>query len=155
MPTRNRPPLYKATSQAHLAPSKAAPVTPPAQSSTACLLQRLKALQHETLPEPSESAPDDILNWIDMTDTENDSPPRTAPVPMPRRPLVKFTTTDNTLGLDVGSNPGYPPILLTTLKTVPQGTNGALSVGDFCTSLILPECVLNSFCSLTYPSLNV
>jgi hypothetical protein len=89
-----------------------------------------------------------------MTDTETDLLPHTAPAPTPGRPSVKFTTTDNTLGLDVGSNPGYPPILLTTLKTVPPGTNGALSVGDFCTSLILPECVLNSFCLLTYPSLN-
>jgi hypothetical protein len=107
-PARARPPLNKATPQAHLPASKAAPVTPPAQSSTARLLQRLKALQHETLPEPSESAPDDVLSRIDMTDTETDSP-RTAPAPTPGRPSVKFTTTDNTLGLDVGSNPGYPP----------------------------------------------
>lgn len=109
-PAKTRPPLHKATPQAHLPPSKVASVTPPAQSSsTARLLQRLKALQHETPPEPSESAPDDLLSRIDVTDTETDSPPHTAPAPTPGRPSVKFTTTDNTLGLDVGSNPGYPP----------------------------------------------
>jgi len=107
-PARTRPPLHKATPQVHLPPSKAASVTPPAQSSTARLLQRLRTLQHETPPEPSESAPDDLLSRIDMTDTETDSQPRRAPAPTPR-PSAKFTTTDNTLGLDVGSNAGYPP----------------------------------------------
>ena len=108
-PARAKLPLHKATPQAHPPPSKVASATPPAQSSTARLLQRLKALQHETLPEPSESAPDDHLSRFDMTDTEADSLPRTAPVPTPGRPSTRFTTTENTLGLDVGSNPGYPP----------------------------------------------
>jgi protein SFI1 len=108
-PAMTRPPLHKVAHQAHPPPSKVAPVTPPAPSSTARLLQRLKALQHETPPEPSESAPDDLLSRFDMTDTETDSPQRTAAAPTPGRPLTKFTTTDNTLGLDVGSNPGYPP----------------------------------------------
>lgn len=109
-PARARLPLHKATPQAHLPSSKVAAVTAPAQSSTARLLQRLKALQHETPPEPSESAPDDILSRIDMTDTETDSPPpRTTSGPTPGRSSTKFTTTDNTLGLDVGANPGYPP----------------------------------------------
>ena len=107
-PARTRPPLPKATPQAHLPPSKVASVTPPTKSSTARLLQRLRALQHDTPPDPSESAPDDILSRVDMTDTETDSPPRTVPGPTPGRLSVKFMTTDNTLGLDVGSNPGYP-----------------------------------------------
>lgn len=108
---RTRPPLHKTTPQTHLPPSTVVSVAPPAQSSTARLLQRLKALQHETLTEPSESAPDDLVSRADMTDTETDSLPRTAHVPTTLgRPSVKFTTTtDNTLGLDVGSNPGYPP----------------------------------------------
>ena len=108
-PARTRPPLHKATPQAHPSSSKVASVTPSAQSSTARLLQRLKALQHETPPDPSESAPDDLLSRFDMTDTETDSPPRTAPAPTHGRPSVKFTVADNTLGLDIGSNPGYPP----------------------------------------------
>src|SRR6266849_1672713 len=108
-PARTKLPLHKATPQAHPPPSKVASATPPTQSSTARLLQRLKALQHETLPESSESAPDDHLSRFDMTDTEADSPPPTVPVPTPGRPSTRFTTTDNTLGLDVGSNPGYPP----------------------------------------------
>jgi protein SFI1 len=109
MPARTKPPPHKTTPQVHLPSSKAASVTPPAQSSTARLLQRLKALQHETLPDPSESVPDDLLSRTDITDTETDSPPRAAPTPTPGRPSSKFTTTDNTLGLDVGANPGYPP----------------------------------------------
>ena len=108
-PARTRPPLHNAAPQAHLPPSKVASVTPPAQSSTARLLQRLKALQHETPPDLSESAPDDLVSRFDVTDTETDSPARTAPAPTHGRPSARFTTTDNTLGLDVGSNPGYPP----------------------------------------------
>ena len=109
IPTRTGPPLHKTTPQAHLPLSKVAAMTPHAQSPTARLLQRLKALQHETPPEPSESAPDDLLSRTDMTDTEADSPPRTVPAPTGVRPSTRFTTTDNTLGLDVGANPGYPP----------------------------------------------
>ena len=104
-PARTRPPPHKATPQAHLPPSKVVP----AQSSTARLLQRLKALQHETPPDPSDSAPDDLLSRFDITDTETDPPPLAAFAPTPGQPSAKFTTTDNTLGLDVGSNPGYPP----------------------------------------------
>jgi protein SFI1 len=57
-PTRARPPLHhNAAPQVHVPPSKVATqIAPPVQSSTARLLQRLKALQHET-PEPSESSP--------------------------------------------------------------------------------------------------
>ncbi len=108
-PARAKPPLHKATPQAHLPSSKVPSVTPTTQSSTARLLQRLKALQHETPPELSESAPDDLLSRTDITDTEADSLPRAGPTPTPGRPLSMFTTTDNTLGLDVGATPGYPP----------------------------------------------
>lgn len=105
-PARARLPPHKATPQAYPPPSKVAAVTAPSQSSTARLLQRLKALQHGTPPEPSESAPDDILSRIDMTDAETDSPPpRTGTAPTPGRSSTRFTTTDNTLGLDVGAPP--------------------------------------------------
>ena len=109
-PTRTRPPLHhNAAPQVHVPPSKVTTqIAPPVQSSTARLLQRLKALQHETL-EPSESAPDDLLSRTDVTDTETDSPPRAAPTPARGRPLSELTTTNNTLGLDVGATSGYPP----------------------------------------------
>ena len=93
---------YTATST----PAKTKP--PHSQSSTGRLLQRLKALQHEQPVKPSESPPDDILSRTDITDTETDSPLRAAPAPTPGRPSSRLTT-NNTLGLDVGSNPGYPP----------------------------------------------
>lgn len=106
-PTRARPPLHNATPQARL-PSKVAPLAPPVQSSTtARLLQRLKTLQHEPTrepSEPSESAPDDILSRTDVTDTEADTP-----APPRGRPLSELTTTNNTLGLDVGATSSYPP----------------------------------------------
>lgn len=97
MPAKAKPPHHKATSQ-----------VPHSQSSTGRLLQRLKALQHEQPVKPSESPPDDLLSRTDITDTETDSPLRTAPAPTPGRSSSKLTT-NNTLGLDVGSNPGYPP----------------------------------------------
>jgi protein SFI1 len=108
-PAKARLPLHKATPQAHLPSSTVASVTPLAQPSTARLLKRLKALQHEQPPEPPESVPDDLLSRTDITDTETDSPPRAAPVPTPGRPSSGLTTTDNTLGLDVGAIPRYPP----------------------------------------------
>jgi protein SFI1 len=111
-PIRARPPFHNATSQAHL-PSKPAPIAPPVQSSTtARLLQRLKALQHEPSsepPEPSESAPDDLLSRTDVTDTEADSPLRATPASARGRPFSELTTANNTLGLDVGATSSYPP----------------------------------------------
>jgi protein SFI1 len=103
---------YTATSmpaKTGIPPHKATPQAPPSQSSTARLLQRLKALQHENTPGPSESPPDDILSRTDVTDTETDSPLRAAPAPTPGRPSSMLTTTNNTLGLEVGTVPGYPP----------------------------------------------
>jgi hypothetical protein len=111
-PTRTRPPLHDATPQARF-PSKVTPLAPPVQSSTtARLLQRLKTLQHEPThepSEPSESAPDDLLSRTDVTDTEADMPPRATPAPPRGRPLSELTTTNNTLGLDVGATSSYPP----------------------------------------------
>lgn len=117
-PARTRPPLHKATPQVPPS-SKIAPITPPTQSSTTRLLQRLKTLQHEPSPDPSESAPDDLLSRTDMTDTE-DSPPRAAPAPARRQPSSELTTTNNTLGLDVGAVSGYPPSS-TLAPTKPTG----------------------------------
>jgi len=107
-PPRTRPPPYNVTPQAHLPPSKVTPITSPVQSTTARLLQRLRTLQHERPPEPSESAPDD-LSRTDVTDTETDPPLRAAPAPARGRPLSELTTTNNTLGLDVGATTTYPP----------------------------------------------
>jgi protein SFI1 len=113
VPTRTRPPLHNATPQAHHPSSKITAITPPVQSSTtARLLQRLKVLQHEPTPEPpepSESAPDDLLSRTDVTETEIDSPPRATPAPPRGRPLSELTSTNNTLGLDVGAASSYPP----------------------------------------------
>jgi protein SFI1 len=100
---------YTATSTPKMPHHKATPQVPPSQSSTARLLQRLKALQHEQHVKPSESPPDDLLSRTDMTDTEADSPPRSTPAPTPGRSSSRLTTTNNTLGLDVGTIPGYPP----------------------------------------------
>ncbi len=47
-----------------------------------------------------------------------------------------------------------PESFRTSTQPSITGPLPALSVGDFRTSLILPECVLISFCSLTHPSLN-
>jgi hypothetical protein len=66
-------------------------------------------LQHTQPPEPSESAPDDLLSRTDVTDTEADFPSRAAPAPARGRPLSDLTTTNNSLGLDVGAVSGYPP----------------------------------------------
>ena len=107
-PPRSRPPPHNATPQVHL-PSKITPITSPVQSTTTRLLQRLKALHHEQPPEPSESAPDDLLSQTDVTDTETDLLPRAAPAPARGRPLSELTTTNNTLGLDVGAISTYPP----------------------------------------------
>ena len=106
-PAKTRLPLHKATPQAITPSSKVASVTPAAQSSTARLLQRLKTLQRGQPTEPSEAG--DLPSQTDITDTETDSPPRTTPAPAPGRPSSTFTTTNNTLGLDVGAVPGYPP----------------------------------------------
>jgi len=108
-PPRTRPLPHNATTQAHLPSSKVTSITSPVQSTTARLLQRLKGLQHEQAPEPSESAPDDLLSRTDVTDTEADLPPRVAPAPARGRPLSELTTTNNTLGLDVGATSNYPP----------------------------------------------
>jgi hypothetical protein len=108
MPAKTGLPLHKATHEAL-----------PFQSSTARLLQRLKALQHDNPPGPSESPPDDLLSRTDITDTETDSPTRTSPAPTPGRPSSMLTTIKNTLGLDVGAIPGYPPS--STLAPKPPG----------------------------------
>ena len=108
-PPRTRPPPHNVTPQAHLPPSKVTPITSPVQSTTARLLQRLRTLQHERPPEPSESAPDDLLSRTDVTDTEADSSLRAAPAPARGRALSELTTTNNTLGPDVGATTTYPP----------------------------------------------
>ena len=107
-PAKTRLPLHKVTPQAHLPSSKVALVAPPAQSSTARLLQRLKGLQNGQPSEPSEFG--ELHSRTDITDTETDSPRRAAPGPTPGRPSSSMlTTTNNTLGLDVGAVPEYPP----------------------------------------------
>ena len=93
----------------HLPSSKVTVMTSPLQSTTACLLQRLKGVRHEQPPEPSESTPDDLLSRVDVTDTETESLLRAAPAPVRGRPLSELTTTNNTLGLDVGATTTYPP----------------------------------------------
>ena len=107
-PPRTRPPPHS-TPQAYPPSSKVIAMTSPVQSTTARLLQRLRGLRHEQPPEPSESAPDDLVSRMDVTDTETDSPPRAAPAPVRGRPLSELTTTNNTLGLDVGATTTYPP----------------------------------------------
>ena len=111
-PPRTKPPPPRATPmtpQTRHLPSKGAQITPQPQSSTARFLQRLKGFQHERPIEPSESAPDDLLSRTDITDTETEPPPRTALLPGRGQSLSELTTTNNTLGLDVGPFSSYPP----------------------------------------------
>ncbi|KAI0306384.1 hypothetical protein B0F90DRAFT_1814293 [Multifurca ochricompacta] len=93
----------------HTLPPKVAPITPHPQSSTTRLLQRLKGLQHERPVEPSESAHDDLLSQTDITDTRTDSPPSVVALQARGRSSSEFTVTSNSLGLDVGPVPSYPP----------------------------------------------
>ena len=83
-------------------------LTPPAQSPTARLLQRLKGLQHEP-PKPSE--PGDLSSRTDITGSETESPQGNAPAPTLGRPSSTSTISHNTLGLNVRGIPEYPSSL--------------------------------------------
>ena len=109
VPKQPLPRAALTTLQTHHLPAKVTPIVPQPQSSTARLLQRLKGLQHGRPVEPSESPQDDLFSRTDVTDTEADSPPRAIPLPGRGRSLSELTTTDNTLGLDVGPLSSHPP----------------------------------------------
>jgi protein SFI1 len=109
VPKQPLPRATPTTQQTHRLPAKITPMPLQPQSSTTRLLQRLKGLQHDRLVRPSESPPDDLFSRTDVTDTEADSPPRAIPLPERGRSLSELTTTDNTLGLDVGPFSSHPP----------------------------------------------